>query len=202
MTDPAVSIAAFFGNIGGRYPAGSALSEVCALGASSNLDSVRRDEILRAHGLEGEAGTRKHLLDLALEFVRSRLENGRPSEEAQVAIQTLKRFLGIREGDFVKLRPREVQEILVSHLEQALADGRLETQEDAEQAGLQRAFDLGFDEYLQMTRGEYERGIGLLQVRLAAARVAERIALQRQLELLAAVVALASRQDRLSGGSG
>jgi hypothetical protein len=197
---PLESLREFLLELAVRYPASSAIAEICQTGADAILDSPHRAQILQHHGRTSDPETHKHLLDLVLEYVNKRLEAGGLTEDDARGIRLLKAMFGIAEGDFFMLRPREVQQVLINQLEQILFDGLIETSEEAAQAELQRAFDLSFDQYLRLTRAEYERGIARLQLELTTIPKEAAKAGLRRLELLQAVVTLASQHPRSVGG--
>jgi hypothetical protein len=133
------------------------VGELVALLRKGVYDRDALESLLERHGVGREPWFRKQLLDLVLGYVREALDNAPLTNEDVLEIQSLKRFLDLREGEFVIHRPAEVSAILQGQLEAILEDGKIDSSEDLYQVRLQTLFDLSYDEYLTLARPAIER---------------------------------------------
>ena len=119
---------------------------------------------------------------MVLEYITELLDNG-PIQMGELAsITNLTKCLGITEGDFVSLRPAEVATILVGQLREILKDDWIDDGEDLYQLSLQAVFDLSYDQYLQLTRTEFEKAMASLLERVRQAKHTGTQARVRELE--------------------
>ena len=160
-------------------------------------------EIMKQHGLHRESWFREQRLDLVLGYVSALIGQGPLDAEDLRSIATLKKCLGVSEGDFVSFRPAEVAAILDGELEQILEDDFIDEVEDLRQAELQAAFDLSYDQYLQLTRVEFEREMASLLERLERATLSgdnpSVSLLERKIAALDPIYELAVSQPRRLG---
>jgi hypothetical protein len=181
-----------------------AVGEILSLLSQGCLKRAAFAEIIERHELNRESWFSKQRLDLVLGYVSALVADGDLDAEHLKAISNLKNCLGVTEGDFVSLRPAEVAAILAGELEQILEDDSIDEEEDLRQADLQDVFDLSYDQYLQLTRIEFERAMSSLVERLERARGNGDNDLVRQLEhkiaALDPVYRLAVSQHRRLGG--
>jgi hypothetical protein len=147
-----------------------AVAEILLLLSHGMLDGAPFAKIIKEHGLNREPWFRQQRLDLVLGYVSTLLSEGDLDPNALGSIATLKMCLGVSEGDFIALRPAEVAAVLTSELEQILEDDFIDEVEDLRQMELQAAFDLSYDQYLQLTRAEFEREMASLMERLELAK--------------------------------
>lgn len=146
-----------------------AVGEILSLLSQGSLRHSAFAEILRKHDLHREPWFPEQRLDLVLGFIRALIADGDLDASDLQSIADLKSCLAVPEGDFISLRPAEVAAILVGQLEQILEDDVIDRDEDLRQAELQTAFDLSYDQYLQLTRSAFERAMSSLTQRLARA---------------------------------
>jgi len=158
------------------------VGELLFLLAQGILDGGSFSEIISRHGVSRELWFRKQRLDLVMEYITVLLNNG-PIQTVELAsIADLKKCLGIAEGEFISLRPAEVATVLVGQLVQILEDDWIDESEDLYQLGLQTVFDLSYDQYLQLTRAEFERAMASLLERVGEAKHTGDQARVRELE--------------------
>jgi hypothetical protein len=194
VSDELTVASRFFAEIAGRYPVGSAFHEICTLGSRGELAAAGTKDVLARHGLAEFVETRKHILDLVVEFVARCLEDGSVTAGEEAAIAGLKRALGVVDEDFVEYREVELSSLLTNQLAAILEDGLIETDEDIAQVTLQRAFGVSYDDYLRLTRVEYERAFARLSEEAASPNGERATEAQRRLTLLAPLIVLARRQ--------
>jgi hypothetical protein len=149
-----------------------AVGEMLVLLSQGILDGRAFAEIVKKYELHREPWFRHQRLDLVLGYVSALLVDGQIDTAGLHSIGTLKKCLGVSEGDFVALRPAEVAAVLTNALERILEDDFIDEIEDLRQTKLQAAFDLSYDQYLQLTRAEFERAMASLNERLQAAKIA------------------------------
>lgn len=153
-------------------------------------------------GLGREEWFRKQRLDLILGFVERALEQGPLTPERQQEIAHLKLALKVAEGEFAALRPVEIATILREQLAVVLADGEIDHGEDVYQVELQRAFDLGYDQYLTLGRSAFEHAMQALldhQAALTQGYPDEQERIGRRIAALEPLYRLATARPRTPG---
>jgi hypothetical protein len=183
-----------------EYAAMSAPREIANLLVKGELTPERRAEVVNAHGLEKDPALHAIFLEWVIEFVQRMLAAGPVSVQDAQSLGPLKGCLGIREGDFIELRPIEVKTILCDQLASILEDGLLEEHEELAQLALQNAFDLGYDQYLGLTRPLYEAAMVDLRKARDKAPDQDLEGLYRRIQSLETVCTLAIAQPRSLGG--
>jgi hypothetical protein len=183
-----------------EYPDGSASREIADLLGRGALTPEHRVAIVSNHGLERAPRLQGIFLDWVIELVQGLLAQGAFSSEYALALGPVKASLGIKEGNFLSMRPMEIKAVLCEQLTGILEDGVLEEHEELAQSDLQSAFDLGYDQYLGLTRPLYEAAIGDLSLRLEQVSSKDAARLQRRLLSLQSVCTLAMAQPRSLGG--
>jgi hypothetical protein len=181
-----------------------AVGEILSLLSQGSLEPDRFSDIVERHGLNRESWFWSQRLDLVLGYVSALIADGDLDADSLRSIANLKNCLGVTEGDFVTLRPAEVAAILAGELEQILEDDSIDEEEDLRQADLQAVFDLSYDQYLQLTRVEFERAMSWLVERRERAQANGDEDLFEVLELKIAalnpIYQLAVSQHRRLGG--
>jgi len=147
---------------------------------------------------------RKNVLDLVLGFIEHVLNGGSPAHPDIQAIEELKAFVDIREGEFIQQRPVEISAILTQHLEAILDDLTIDSREDLQQVELQSVFDVSYDQYLALTRRPIESAMETLQQQLRyATENRDRLLMadsEMKLRALEPLFLLAVAQPRTLGG--
>jgi hypothetical protein len=92
------------------------------------------------------------LLDILVYFIEQCLEDHSLSEEEQSALQCLKRLFRIAEGDFYTLKRDAITDSFRGEISRILADQTVDRSEVLDEVSLQPAFDLSYDQYLEVTR--------------------------------------------------
>jgi hypothetical protein len=169
---------AVLADTGARGPIG----EILSLLSQGTLDRGTFREIINRHGVRRELWFRKQRLDLVLGLLAALINNSGITEEDLASIAQLKQCLEIAEGEFISLRPAEVATVLTGELAEILEDDGIDEHEDLYQLGLQEVFGLSYDQYLQLTRAEFERGMASLLERLESARCSRDRLRARELE--------------------
>ncbi len=120
----------------------------------SAVDRDRISSIAAEHGVDDLEDAKPAMLDLVLYYIRYALiDHALSPNETETAMQ-LKRLLRVEEGDFWRLRRREVGQIISMEMERILADGRIDYSEELHQVEVQALFDLSYDQYLELTKEE------------------------------------------------
>ncbi|MEP6689783.1 MAG: hypothetical protein ABJD07_01435 [Gemmatimonadaceae bacterium] len=131
--------------------------ELIALLATGWTEPGAYLEVVDRRGVRREVWFHKDRLDLVLGFVAFALEIGRLDADHLRDVTQLKEWLEVADGEFAAFRPAEVATLLQAQLEDILEDFEIDSPEDLYQFELQRAFDLGYDQYLTFTRPVVER---------------------------------------------
>src|ERR1043166_5042771 len=163
-----------------EYPFVSAPHGLAARLACGDLSAEEAMKFIANFGLHNDRSFRGILLDWILDYIRQALASRPLAAEVADAVEPMKHVLGIREGDFYNFRPLEIKAILCGQLDLILEDGVLEDHEELAQASLQRAFDLGYDQYLALTRPRYEIALQEIRAALLNAKPSEIPRLERQ----------------------
>jgi hypothetical protein len=139
-----------------RYVANERLeSPVGAIAELVARDELSRDavnRVLAEYNVTVSGALRDSLLDLILDTARVSLQDHRLTVPEQQFFRELKAYLRIPEGAFYKHRRGEVTELLSAQARRMIDDGVVDLEESLQQVELQRLFDLGYDQYLELTR--------------------------------------------------
>lgn len=137
------------------------------------------------------------LLDLILYYIRTCLVDQDFSVSELSTVRNLKRLFRIEEGDFLEHAEDEIAELLASELSRSLEDRRVDDTEAVQAERLQEAFDLGYDQFLELTRPLFDEVVERLwwEASEAGWRVDE---LERRVSLLRTVYSLEPRIEGLA----
>jgi hypothetical protein len=202
MTPWSGELRAYFTNLGITAGTGGPIGQVVALLASGGASRLAYRELLDRHGLRREQWFHKDRLDLVLGLVSTYLETGEFNSDRQRDVSQLKEFLEIREGEFAEFRPAEVATLLQTQLDYILQDREIDSSEDLQLAELQRAFDLGYDQYLSFVRRVLERvwrDLSIGAAELESERGAVDEAIVRQIAVIEPLYRMAISQRRTLG---
>lgn len=175
----------------------SAVGAVAELVAEDQLDRDSFGAVVQQHRVAGSAAFRDALLDLVLHAVRAALRDHRLTRDEIGAIHRLKMIFRIAQGAFFKFRRSAVGDLLCGEMSRILADEQVDLAEALCEVELQRIFDLGYDQFLQLTRPEMSRTVDGLIATVTADGVVTSVEvarIQRQLAALDAVYRLSPAQ--------
>jgi hypothetical protein len=130
----------------------SPVGAIAELVAKDELSRDAVDRVLAEYNVTVSGTFRDGLLDLILDTVRISLQDHRLTAPEQQFFRELKGYLRIPEGAFYKHRRGEVTELLSAQVRRMIDDGLVDLDESLLQVELQRLFDLGYDQYLELTR--------------------------------------------------
>jgi len=134
-----------------RQPTGSVakLAQLLASGCSSasEIEAVARDY----------AFSREDLLDLLVYFLESCFSNHSLDESKKSGLRKLKRLFRVKEGELYGLRERKVRDLLQQEIDGILGDGTVDPEGALYLVDLQEAFDLSYDQFLEVTRSSFDR---------------------------------------------
>jgi hypothetical protein len=195
-----VAIREHFAQLALQIGTRGAIGEVTALLAAGQTSSTAYLELVEQHGVARERWFQKDRLDLVIGFVRSILELGPLNPEHLRDVTQLKEFLHVAEGELASERPAEIASLLQEQLEIILADREITEQEDLYQVELQRAFDLGYDQYLLLIRTVLEKvWADLSAIAVEDSAHPEALRIRNQLIALEPMYRLAVAQPRTLG---
>ena len=120
--------------------------------AREELTRPTFDAIAGRHGVQDLNPFKGALLDLVLYYVRFALNDHALSETEIDTVRQLKRFLRIEDGDFWLYRREQVRDAVELEIARILVDGRIDRAEELHQVEVQALFDLGYDQYLALTK--------------------------------------------------
>ena len=179
----------------------SQVDKIIALLVGETPSRKSFDDLCEELGLRHSPSFKEELLDLLLFYIGYCLKDHSLTSDEKSSSRQLKRLFRVKEGDFYKLRRREIKEVLASQVDRILDDKTVNRAEALHQADLQEVFDLSYDQYLELTK-EHVRKIvdDLIEKFTADGTVTdeEREELLRRLMALDTVYKLDSRQKKRS----
>lgn len=153
--------AAFRRYMGSR--AGSKLIQgIAALADDQNLTRASLDALCAELGLSDLAQAKEELLDLVLYYIRVALADHHLTDEELGTIRDLKRLFRIEEGDFLNRRRDDVSELVMAEMNNVLADRQVDHAEAVHKVRLQEALDLGYDDFLEVSRPAVEQVVATI----------------------------------------
>lgn len=128
------------------------LKKISELMISENLSRNTFDSMLEDEGLTGAPNLKESLLDLILYYAERCIQDHELSDEEQQNIWILCTIFRVEDGDFVKFRERAVQNIITTQISWILKDRFVSNSEELLQSNIQRAFGLGYDQYVNFAK--------------------------------------------------
>jgi hypothetical protein len=182
-----------------EWPDWSPLHEEAAQLAHGTIDPAERSRLESVRAFEAGSGLRGNELDLIVAFIRQAFENRVGMSILSSAAAHLKRYFGVAEGEFIRLRPNEIAQLIAERLDAILEDGMVDRSEELDQVELQRFFDLSYDDYLALGRPAIERAYTDLEFGVTS-RLTDSPARRRaKLTLLTPLYRLATSRHRTPG---
>lgn len=127
------------------------IKEIIELIFSEEGLPIKMEEIRNTYNL---ADLKLHSLDFLILYANELLSDHYISEDELNDFSLLKTILKIEEGDFIRYRSFEVQEILKQQFIRMYADNFVDEKEAIESVNLQDLFDLGYDEFEKIKEDE------------------------------------------------
>lgn len=100
-------------------------------------------------------------LEFLIAYSKILLEDNNISQEEHTEFTFLKKILKIQEGDFIKFKKNEIQEIIQKHISIIYSDNKVDTEEAIFKVNLQSLFNLGYDELYEMKKEEVIKSLKL-----------------------------------------
>jgi hypothetical protein len=91
--------------------------------------------------------------------VRRAIRDHRLQEHELLEVRTIQRVFGIHEGDVLRLRRDSVADLIRETMEVVLGDSLVTGVEADYKVGLQEAFGLSYDEFLEMAREQHDAAL-------------------------------------------
>lgn len=99
-------------------------------------------------------------IDFIFDFVELILEDGILTLEEMNTLTFLKRYLHIKEGDFLKYHKEfKIQEIIYLQMQKIYSDLFVDNKEALTKTDLQKLFDLSYDQFLHFERKAVEEAL-------------------------------------------
>ncbi|TAM94767.1 MAG: hypothetical protein EPN39_16660 [Chitinophagaceae bacterium] len=141
------------------------LNEIVNAISMGEFDKIKLDKILISHKIKNVSDIKEETLDLLLFYISFILDDNLITEKELANLKTLKRIFKIREGDFYRFRRDKIQEILNKQFKRIYEDNIIDNKEAILKVGLQELFDLGYDQFQELSKNEVkaalERGADL-----------------------------------------
>jgi len=117
------------------------------------------NENLRPFGLTIE-NLRQESLGVVFDFIEDILEDNILTRKEMETIILLKKYLRIKEGDFLKYHKEyQIQEIIYQQMQAMLADLYVDRSEAIMKTDLQKLFDLSYDQFLYFEKRAVEEAL-------------------------------------------
>jgi len=104
-----------------------------------------------------EEFTKNQLLDVIIAYILETLEDDCLSKEEISNITQLKQLFRIKEGDFLRLKPFVVNEIITTQIRKMFSDEKIDNFEAIQKVELQGLFDLSYDQFLKIYNAEAKK---------------------------------------------
>lgn len=141
----------------GSFP--SHTMDIVALICNEELTEENIGKVLRRHHVKNIIDIKRSLLDLLISYINIILENRIITDAEKRNLDVLKLHFKIREGDFYKLRYKQVEEILHRQFEMIYLDCTVTPEEAEYSFNLQDIFDLSYDQFDQLKDKEIEKAL-------------------------------------------
>lgn len=135
------------------------LCQIIAALDQGEMDRHTLHEILQNNSIEKSSDSRAEILDLLLLYITIVLQDNVITAQELFQLKVLKRFFGIKEGDFYNFRSDQVREILNKQFKRIYQDKVIDPNEALLKVGLQELFDLGYDQFHELSQQEIKRAI-------------------------------------------
>jgi hypothetical protein len=125
----------------------SYLRDIVQLIIDGNLSRETMNNVISSHGLGDKKFVKTDLIDVILAYVSLVLEDHLITRNEYHNVIMLKKCFGIREGELLKYREREVKALLEQEFRQIHADNVVTPEEELHDFEIQDMFDIGYDGY-------------------------------------------------------
>ena len=127
--------------------------------ADGNLSTMLLRDRLKAMGAT-PANLRDEGVDVIVDLAELMLEDNLLTKDEMDTLRLLKMYLGIREGDFLRLhKEKDIEYIISRQLGLIYHDKQVDPHEALMKVDLQELFGLSYDQYLAFERPATERAI-------------------------------------------
>src|SRR5690606_9872871 len=109
-------------------------------------------EILNSKNINSLKDIHEYLLDIFLNYVENIVDDHFISQDEIMKATKLKLFFEIKEGDFYEKRHLQIKHIIQKQYYYFLVDRHISHSEELQEVNLQDLFDLGFDQYLELSK--------------------------------------------------
>ena len=150
MSSESLSISEVFTEFQRSQSPSGLVADVAASLAAGNLSRAELNKAFERGGLQPDC--RDEFLDLVLFYLQKCLEKHQLTPEEKSSIHQLKLFLHVKEGDFWRFKKYEVADLLTAEIKKILEDRRVDQAEALRMVDIQTAFDLSYDQVLEISR--------------------------------------------------
>lgn len=141
------------------------INEIAMSIATREFTKERINQILQKHRIGNIQSIKHDTMDLLLASINFILDDGVITEKELANLKVMKRVFKIKEGDSYSMRLEAVQKILNKQFQKIYKDNVIDKNEAILKVGLQELFDLGYDQFQELSRDEVkaalERGADL-----------------------------------------
>lgn len=135
------------------------IKEIVSAIVEDSFDKKTLDRILSNYNFRDVSDIKEDVLDLLLLYIGIVLDDSVIKEKELANLKILKRIFKIREGDFYTLRHDEIQQILNLQFKKIYQDNFIDHREAILKVGLQELFDLGYDQFQDLSKDEVKAAL-------------------------------------------
>jgi len=122
------------------------ISAIVELICNNKLSRENINNTLKEFNIYDIEFVKVDMLDLILHYIYFIIEDHIISEKEWKNAEFLKLYFKIKEGDFLKYRHKEVQQVCQKQYARIISDGIIDYDEELFMVGMQGLFDLGYDQ--------------------------------------------------------
>lgn len=125
----------------------SYISDIAEIIYNGTLNSKNLNLILNEYKIKSIGNINEELLDLIILYINLTLNDHILSENERNNIALLKIYFKIKEGDFIRKRYAEIEDVLQRQFERLYEDNIIDHSECMHNVYLQEIFDLSYDQF-------------------------------------------------------
>lgn len=135
------------------------LTQIIQLIKKGEINQQNMGSVLAQYHIQEVTSIKEETLNLLLVYIGFILDDGIITHKELGNLKILKRLFKIREGDFYNHRHDEIQKLLNRQFEVIYQDNLIDKSEALLKVGLQELFDLGYDQFLELSEGEIKKAL-------------------------------------------
>ena len=135
------------------------ISDIAELVYKENLNRENLRITLNEYGIKNINDLKEEILDLLIIYIKLILDDHVITEKERKNVALLKKLFKIKEGDFLKYKYPEIEEIIHAQFKRLYADNKITIEEAIYKVEFQGLFDLSYDQFDKMKEIEIQRAL-------------------------------------------